>query len=293
MTRKSTRDFVHTVIVGAGIVGCSIAYHLAAKGFKDVVLVDRAQTGHPLGSTGHAPGLLAQISSSSTMTELARLSVGLYSALPSDQPAFCRVGSIEVARDEAMLRRFQDKVQRGARADIEARIVGAQDLEKLVPNMDVQGLLGGLYVASDGVLDARRALHGLTHEIVRSGIEIRDLTTVRAIETTAGKVVAVVTDKGRIECERVIVAVGIWGADLMKGLGVELPLFPVQHPYVYTEPLSDWRGETRESAQPFVRDIDNVVYYRQHKERMGYGWYSHEPLTFDMGGLLTGRTPVR
>lgn len=276
------KDSVQTVVIGAGIAGCSIAYHLAQRGYTDLLLVDRASIAEPWGSTGHAPGLLAQISSSPAMTKLAQCSADLYRRLPKENSAYSQVGSIEVARNDATLRRFHDKLRRGDAAGIDAKLIDVRELKAMMPLMNVDRLAGAVYVPSDGVLDARRALAGIAAEVVSAGIEIRQRTTVTSIEIVAGKVTAVVTDRGRIACERVVVAVGIWGAEFTKALGVSLPLFPVQHPYVYTEPLQAWRGETCEAVYPLVRDLDHVVYYRQHGERMGYGWYSHTPLTVDM-----------
>ena len=269
MTSSTASKAVQTIIIGAGIVGCSIAYHLAKMGYRDVMLVDRTSPGDPAGSTGHAPGLLAQISAAPSMTRLAQLSAALYRELPPGNPAYCTVGSIEVARDEATMCRFHDKVERGAQAGIVAQIVDVAELKSLMPLMNVEGLIGGVLVPSDGVLDARRALSGLAAEITQADIEIRSGTTVTGIEMAHGKVVGVATDKGFVACDRVIVAVGIWGATFMKALGVEIPLFPVQHPYLYTEPLAEWRDEAREATHPFVRDLDHVAYYRQHGKRMG------------------------
>jgi glycine/D-amino acid oxidase-like deaminating enzyme len=256
-----------------------------------MVLVDRSPMEDPAGSTGHAPGALVQILTSPDMTKLAQISAALYASLPADNPAYSAVGSIEVARDEATMRRFRDKVRRGKEAGIDAQILDAQGIKRLMPLMNVDGLLGGVFVPGDGVVDARRALSGLAAEVTRAGVDIRDRTTVIDVEMKAGKVSAVLTDRGRIECERVVVAVGVWGAELMKKLGVDLPLVPVQHPYIYTEPLPEWQGETKEAAHPLVRDLDNVIYYRQHGERIGYGWYSHAPLAADMGNLQRAELP--
>jgi len=225
------------------------------------------------------------------MTRLAQLSAELYRALPPENPAFLQVGSIEVARNEVTMRRFQDKVLRGAEASIEVHLLDTPELKALMPLMNVDGLIGGISVPSDGVLEPRRALMGLAQGISRAGVQVQSGTTVTSIEREHGKVVAVVTDKGRIPCDRVIVAVGIWGAAFLEKLDIELPLFPVQHPYQYTEPVAQWRDETREATHPFVRDLDNVTYYRQHGSRMGYGWYSHDPLGADMAALKQAELP--
>jgi len=289
----STIDSAETVIVGAGIVGCSIAYHLAQRGYDDAIVIDRGTLATPLGSTGHAPGLLAQISPSPVMTELARYSAELYAKVPTNNPAYRAVGSIEVTRDPANLRRFRDKIQRGQATGIRAEALSSDEIKRRVPFMNVDNLAGGVLVPSDGVLDANRALKGLAEHAQAAGISFQENTVVSNIENRNGKVVAVVTDKGRIECRRVVVAVGIWGAELMKCLALEIPLFPVQHPYVYTAALKELADAMPEMNYPLIRDIDNVTYFRQHGTGMGYGWYNHTPMSANMVGLGGADIPYR
>ncbi len=291
MSSALSSNAAETVIVGAGIVGSSIAYHLAKRGYTDAIVIERGTLSSPLGSTGHAPGLLAQISSSPVMTRLASHSADLYSRLPAENPAYTQVGSIEVARDEARMRQFKDKIQRGKDANIEASLLSTDEIKEMVPMINADSLVGGLFVPGDGVLNARSALSGIVAEAMKSGIEFKENTSMTGVEVDDGKVVAVTTDKGRIECKRLIIAVGIWGASLLQELGIELPLFPVQHPYIYTSPMAELAETQVDATFPLVRDLDNVAYFRQHGTRMGYGWYEHAPLTADTAKMMKADLP--
>lgn len=284
-------DTIETVIIGAGIVGCALGVALVRRGYKDFVIVDRASVDAPVGSTGHAPGLLAQISASAELTALARRSVALYSEVPHARPAFSPVGSIEVARNEATMRRFADKLRRGEQAGIAAQLLTPRDIERLMPLVDASGLVGGVFVPGDGVLDARRALRGLADEIRAAGVPIREGTAVRGFVRKGGRLAAVQTETGAIACGRAVVAAGLWGASLLQAADIALPLHPVQHPYLTTEPLAALRGRTEEASLPLVRDLDHLTYYRQHGECMGYGWYNHAPLAADATRMATAELP--
>jgi dimethylglycine oxidase len=280
MPLQSTIASAETVIVGAGIVGCSIAYHLAEMGYTDVLVLDRGKMSSPLGSTGHAPGLLGRNSASSLMAALADYTSELFARMPQPNPALIRSGSIEVVRDEKRLEQLRYKIKAAAANGIEARLVSPEEIGKLVPYIDTKPIIGGIFVPGDGVLDARRALSALFEEAARRGIEFREETTVIGFQTAGDRITGVITEGGIINCSRVVVAVGIWGSELLEPLGIDLPLFAVQHPYVLTEPLGRLAGASQ-GARPFVRDLDNLFYLREHGDRLGFGWYNHQPLTID------------
>lgn len=273
------------LIVGAGITGCSIAYHLAQLGHKNVVVVDRGTVEDPLGSTGHAPGLLGRNSGSSALAAIADYTANLFARLPEDDPAFECVGSVEVARDQEGLSLLRRKAKAAHRHGFSARMVGPEELASLVPYMDVSSVVGGIFLPDDGVLDARRALRALHQEGATLGVRFLENTEVFGFGREGGRICGVVTERGPINAERVVVAVGIWGAALLAKIGVDLPLLPVQHPYVYTAPLEVLGSPHRQATRPIVRDLDNLFYLREHGDRLGYGWYNHEPATADAGEL--------
>ena len=293
MSESRLPKFIDTVIIGAGITGCSTALALAERGCTDLLIVDRSSISVPAGSTGHAPGLLGQISQSRDMTELAKRSAHLYRTTPAEHPAYSAVGSVEVARGEMAIRRFEDKVKRGTAAGLSARLLERVDLSALLPDMDTRGLAAGIFAPDDGVLDARRALVGIAERVRNAGIAIHEQTEVHRIVVERGKVTGVETSLGRINCSRVLVAVGIWGAIFLDSLDVKLPLFPVQHPYLYTEPLPSLAKTEVEASLPFVRDLDHLTYFRQHGQGYGYGWYNHPPLLAEMLRQPSSELPYR
>lgn len=282
MSRYPSHDHVDTVIIGAGIVGCSTALALAQAGFTDVLLIDRSRIETPAGSTGHAPGLLGQISASLDLTELAKRSTALYRGLRGVGTVHTAVGSIEVSRSAKAKARFENKIRLGEAAGIEARLVDNDELCSLLPAIEARDIAAAVFVPEDGVLEARRALSAIATGVRQAGIEIRESTEVHAIVVERGKVVGVETADGRVTCSRVLLAVGIWGTSFLSALDVRFPLFPVQHPYIYTEPLPWLSPNGSEATLPFVRDIDRLTYYRQHGNRFGYGWYNHPPALANM-----------
>jgi dimethylglycine oxidase len=280
------------VVIGGGIVGCSIAYHLALLGCHDVVVLDSGSLAEPRGSTGHAPGLIGQVAPSAVLTSLARYSTDLYSRLPHEQPAFSRVGSIEVARTDARLVEFRNKAAYAAHLGIAAELISVERIHEIVPFMDTRKLVGGLFVPTDGVAAAVRALSALASRSVASGVQVLEHVTARGIRTSNGRVQGVQTPQGDIECQQIVVAAGIWGSHLLqKTIGSRLPLFPVQHPYLKTAPLTELSAFTEHDLYPLVRDIDNRVYFRQHGRRLGFGWYSHTPAVADVGESSAAELP--
>ncbi|MDQ8757445.1 FAD-binding oxidoreductase [Sphingosinicella sp. LHD-64] len=268
-----------TIIVGAGIVGCSIAYHLAELGHTDVLVVDRGSVANPLGSTGHAPGLLGRNSGTPAMAALAMYSAELYARVLSDPPAFQRTGSVEVTRSADTLRLLARKREVALAGGIDAELVSPERLTKLVPYLDSDGLAGGLFIPDDGVLDVRRLLQALHEAAQDHGLAFREGVQVIDFARDGDRITGVITDQGTIFASRVIVAVGIWGRELAGKAGLDLALYPVQHPYLQTKPLP--RVVTGE-MRPFVRDLDNLFYLREHGDRLGYGWYNHSPLAAEV-----------
>src|SRR5207253_2391176 len=208
------RDRAQTVIVGAGIVGASAAYHLAELGQADVLVIDRGPLFETGGSTSHAPGLAFQTNGSRTMCRIAQDSVRLYAELDVDgEPCWYGVGGIEVATSEARM------------AELRRRRGWARSY----------------------------------------GFEVAD-----------GRVRAVLTDHGRIDCDRVLICAGIWGPTVGAMAGVPIPLLAVQHQLVWTDPLAELAGESREIVHPILRHQDFAMYFRQREDHYGVGSYHHE-----------------
>ncbi|EKU99464.1 glycine cleavage system T protein (aminomethyltransferase) [Leptolyngbya sp. PCC 7375] len=275
------------VIIGAGIVGCSTAYHLAKLGWHNIVVVEQGPLFATGGSTSHAPGLVFQTNASRTMTLLAKYTAELYSQLSTDEgPAYYAVGGIEVAYTEARVQDLKRKLGWVKSWGLDgACLLTPAEIKTKVPPIDETKILGGYYVPTDGIANALRAAEALANGAVDAA-DFYGETMVTDIEVVGGQVQAVVTDKGRIETDNVLVCAGIWGPRIGRMVGEIIPLTPVQHQYVKTGPIPGLANETEEIAMPIVRHQDHAMYFRQHQDCWGIGSYQHEPLLVDPDNIL-------
>src|SRR5262249_49425735 len=287
-------DHAQLVIIGAGIVGCSAAYHLAQLGWRDVVVLDKGDLFENDGSTSHAPGGMFLTNSSRMMTEFAKYSRQLYGQLALDgAPCLFPVGSLEVARTPERWHDLKRK-QGWARAyGLESHLIAPAEARRLVPILDQHVIHGAYYVPNDAVAKAVRTMTALARAAEASGgVTFHPNTEVLDLELHGGRVAAVVTEHGRIEAEQVLLCTNIWGPLLAAKVGVGIPLMAAQHLYTVSTPLPDLSGETREVSHPLMRDQDRSMYYRQEGERYGVGSYRHEPLMVDPRDLQkTARKP--
>jgi glycine cleavage system T protein len=268
------------VIIGAGIVGASAAYHLAQLGWRDVIVVDQGPLFETGGSTSHAPGLMFQTNASKMMTEFARYSVSLYDSLSfAGQPAFYKVGGIEVAYTKERWHDLKRKQGIATAYNLEAHLISPAEVRQLIPILNEKVIHGGYYVPSDGDAKAVRAVAALAREAkAMGGVEFYGHTTVTDIEVKNGRVQAVVTDQGRIATEAILLCTNIWAPVLAAKLGIKLPLMAVEHQYLITEPIAELAGERREIVHPVLRHQDVAMYFRQHADAYGVGSYKHKPL---------------
>jgi glycine cleavage system T protein len=280
------RDHAQVVIVGAGIVGCSAAYHLAQRGCTDVVVLEQGPLFKTGGSSSHAPGLMFQLNASKTVAELAMYSKQLYSQLELDGlPGFYQAGSLELALTADRWQELKRKEGHALSWGLHAELIGADDAGRMVPQMRTATLLGALYVPSDGIAKAVRVSEALAIQAQERGAEFYAHTPVTGIVSEHGRVQEVVTPHGRIRAENILLCAGIWGPAIGRMAGVPIPLTPVQHQYVITAPLPELAGESREIAQPIVRLQDKSMYFRQHADSYGIGSYRHEPLLVDVSQI--------
>ena len=285
------RDHASVVIVGAGIVGCSVAYHLSKLGVTDVVVVDQGQLFETGGSTSHAPGLIFQVNPSRAMTELSKYSVDLYSRLEADgATCFYPVGGLEVAWTTERFADFKRRRGLALAYGIDAELIGPRELMELVPIVS-ERVAGALYVPSDGIGKAVRAAEAMAREAQASGVVFCADTRLTDIEVTGGRVRAAVTDRGRIRTDLLVCAAGIWGPKVGRMAGVSIPLYPMQHQYVRTGPLAELKGQTGEVSHPVMRHQDRALYLRQHGEGYGMGSSDHEPLPVEPDDIVEHGEP--
>jgi glycine cleavage system aminomethyltransferase T/glycine/D-amino acid oxidase-like deaminating enzyme len=287
-----------TLVIGAGAVGCSVAYHLTELGAEDVVVVDQGPLPVTGGSSVHAPGIMFQTSPSKLQTKTAYYT----SRLLDDAGVYDEVGGIEVARSEERMDFLQRRVEHATAYGLpDPELLSPAEVTEHLPLVDAEEILGGYYSPTDGRVDGIAALQWYMEH---SPAAFYGNTEVRDIETAGGEVQAVVTDRGRIECDRCVMATNNWGYGTGQLAGLDLPIAPVEHQYVVTEPLDELAGAgssvgdhtsgldvpgnrdiqeymSEGPHRPVGRDQDHSLYFRTHGDALGMGSYNHETLSVD------------
>ena len=280
-------DRAKAVIVGAGIAGCSVAYHLAKLGWRDVVLVDQGPLFETGGSTSHAPGLVFQVNPSKTMTDFASYTVDLWKQLELDgQSCVNPVGSLEVAWTDERLTDLKRKAGYGMSWGVEAHVISASETRDFIPMLSDR-IKGALYVPSDIQTRPTRPAEAMARYAEQNGTALYGNVEVTGFGIENGRVTSVKTTHGDIETELVVAAGGIWAPRLGGLAGVSIPLSPMQHLYAVTTPLPDLAGATEEVTQPILRHQDHSMYFRQVGESYGIGSYNHEPLLVEADDILS------
>jgi heterotetrameric sarcosine oxidase gamma subunit len=267
------------VIVGGGIAGCSVAYHLAKLGWSDVVLLERGTL--TCGTSWHAAGLVMQLRTTHTMTEICRYGAELYARLEAETgqaTGFKQVGSIPVARTQDRFIEIKRLASLGRYFGIEAEILSPNEVPKYHPLIDTSRVVGALFIPGDGQTDPVGTTMALAKGARSAGIRIIERTPVSGIETKDGAVSAVVTEKGRIACESVVLCGGIWTRDLAATAGVAVPNYASEHMYVTTQPIAGVR-----SGLPVIRDTDGFVYIKEDAGKFLIGSFEPQskPLPMD------------
>ena len=268
------------VIIGAGIAGASVAYHLAQRGWKDIVVVDKGPLFRTGGSTSHAPGLVFQVSFSRMMSVFARETARIYDRLnPSaGKRLWTAVGGLEVAWTPERLEDLKRKVGAGRAWGVETCLLGPEETREKVPLLS-EAIHGAMFTPGDGVARAWE----LAAEMGRraqdcGGARFYGDTAVTGIDLANGRVTAVRTSRGTIRTEVLVCAAGIWGRLIGRMAGVALPLAVLRHQYAVTAPLPQLAAETRDCRHPIIRHQDRATYFRQHYRSYIIGSYDHEPM---------------
>ncbi|HEX6130727.1 MAG TPA: FAD-dependent oxidoreductase [Actinomycetota bacterium] len=275
-------DRAQTVIVGAGIVGVSAAYHLTELGVTDVLVVDQGRLFETGGSTSHAPGIVFQTNPSRTMCRIAQDSVALYDALDLDgERVWYPVGGLEVATTPERVEELERRRGLARSWGIEGtEILSPAEAAERSPLLDPSTIRAAYWVPSDGAGKGVRIVEALARRAAERGVAFVDGVTVTGFDVAGGRVRAVETDRGRIECERVLLCAGIWGPSVGALAGVPVPLMAVQHQLVWTDPLPELAGLEGDTwaRHPVVRHQDMSLYFRQRDDHYGVGNYRHEPI---------------
>src|SRR5580700_3728950 len=264
------------VIVGAGIVGNSLACHLARLGWRDLVLVDKGPMPNPGGSTGHASNFIFPIEYSRMMMELTRDSTEQYQELG----VFTQSGGIEVARTAERMAELRRRCTAAKAWGIPAALLTPGEVGKLVPYLDESVILGGAHFPTVGVVDSLRAGTLMREQAQQLGaLQVLAGAEVTAIERSAdGKISGVRTTKGDIETEVVAICCGVWSPKVAALAGARIPLTPIVHQMISVGPVPLFAGTRGEIEYPIVRDVDTGMYERQHGGDLEVGSYAHRPI---------------
>ncbi|MES4892857.1 FAD-dependent oxidoreductase [Streptomyces sp. NPDC096012] len=270
------------VIIGAGIVGCSLADELTARGWNDVTVLEQGPLPAPGGSTSHAPGLVFRTSPSRTLSQFAGYTIEKFRSLEvAGVPCFDQVGGLELATTPERLAELHRRAGYAAAWGIRGEVVSAARCKELWPLLDESVVLGGFHTPDDGLARALLASRAQLDRATGRGARFLDRHTVTGIEREGGRVTAVVTDRGTFPADHVVSAAGFWGPVIGRMAGVDVPLQPLAHQYVRTGPLRELSGATAEASKPILRFQDRDLYFREHGDRIGIGSYAHRPLPVD------------
>ncbi|HEY2790539.1 MAG TPA: FAD-dependent oxidoreductase [Gaiellales bacterium] len=267
------------VVIGAGIVGNSVAYHLHEQGWSDLVLIDKGPFPNPGGSTGHASNFIFPVDHSKEMTALTADSVRQYKELG----VFTRSGGIEVARTEERMQELARRMSSALAWGVDGvSLVTPAQIKAMVPFLDESILVGGFHTEGVGVVDSLRAGTLMRERAQAAGaLTIQANTEVLGIDVEHGVVRRVRTTRGDIEAEIVIIASGVWSPRLARMAGASIPLTPAVHQMIDVGPVPRFATAKSHIEYPIVRDMDTNMYERQDGAGLEIGSYAHRPILHD------------
>lgn len=272
------------VIIGAGIVGTNLADELIQRGFSNITVIEQGPLELPGGSTSHAPGLVYQTNSSKSMTKFASYTVEKLTSLDAFNP----VGGLEIAVSEARLADLHRKLGWASAWGIEASILTPEQCKEMYPLLNEDIVLGGLYIPSDGLALAGKAVDALIARTKAAGVVYRDRTEVTGIEHSNHRVTGVRIGEELVEADVVISCAGFWGVKVAAMAGMKLPLVPMAHQYAKTSAVKGLEGRNPEpngAGLPILRYQDEDLYFREHGDVYGIGSYAHRPMAIDLDEL--------
>jgi sarcosine dehydrogenase len=269
------------VIVGGGIVGCSVAYHLGKMGLTDVLLLEQGKL--TCGSTWHAAGLVGQLRTSANITQLLGYSVALYDTLEKETglaTGWKRNGGLRLACNAERWIEVKRQATTATSFGLEMHLLDAKEAQKLWPLMQVDDVVGAAFLPTDGQASPSDIAMSLAKGARQNGVTVAESVKVTGIEIDSGRVRAVVTDKGRIACDKLVICAGQWSREIGRMAGVSIPLVSVQHQYLITESID---GVT--SNLPTLRDPDRLTYWKEEVGGLVMGGYEPNPKPWAESGI--------
>ena len=278
------RDEARAVIIGGGVGGTSIAYHLAALGWQDVVLLEKGDIAD--GTTWHSAGLVGQLRPSKTLTEMNMHSVEVYRRLEEEtgvDPGWQEVGSLRLISSQDRAEELDRLAGMATAFGLPLEIISTEEALDLFPLFDPEGVRCAAYDPTDGYIDTDALARALAEGARSKGVEICTGVCVTGFGIENGRVQEVITDQGNIRTEVVVNAAGMWAPQIGKLAGVEVPLVPFQHQYVRTR-----MEESVSTDLPTLRDPDDLVYFRPMEGDLVTGGYGRDPAPWSVDGVPEG-----
>jgi len=255
------------IVIGGGVSGCSVAYHLAKFGWKDTILLERDQL--TSGTTWHAAGLVSQLGPSAAITKIRKYSLELYKQLEKEVDFSSGLklnGALSIATTKG---RWQELLRQATTAQlygVNVEVLNLDQIKKIYPIINGEGILGGIFMPGDGQADPVGVTNLLAKAARKEGVKIFQNSPVQKILTKNGRVYGVKLKDQIIECEYVVLATGMWSRQIGEDMGVSIPLYPAEHFYVITEAINNLPKDI-----PVLRDFDSSLYLKEDAGKMLIG----------------------
>jgi glycine cleavage system aminomethyltransferase T/glycine/D-amino acid oxidase-like deaminating enzyme len=281
-SETSLPTHAQVVIIGGGVIGCSLAYHLTKLGWRDVIILERKQL--TSGTTWHAAGLVVCGGfATETLLYMARYTRELYKNLEAEtgvSTGFKPVGYVEIASSASRLRALRKNAEFARAYGVNVEEISPAEFKQLWPLADLSGVLAGLYTPEDGRANPVDVTMSLAKGARNGGARIYEDTLVTAIERKNGCVTGVVTDRGEVQAEYVANCAGMWGRKVGAMAGVDVPLQATEHYYLITEPIQGVSPDL-----PILEDVDRYAYYREEVGGLMLGLFEPVAAPWGMGGI--------
>ncbi len=281
MTAQMTETQVEVAIVGGGVAGCSIAYHLAKLGITDVALFERKQL--TCGTTWHAAGLVTQLRATRNMTELAKYTGELFGNLEAETgqaTGFRQNGSVRVAKTEARFEELKRGVSMARNFGLTAEVISAGEARERWSPLDTDGIVGAIWMPKDGQVNPADVTMALAKGARMAGVRIHEHTPVTRIVVENGRATGVMTAQGLVRAKKVVITGGMWSRDLAAAVGVSLPLHAAEHFYIVTEVIPDLPRNL-----PVLFVSDECAYYKEDAGKLLLGCFEPNAKPWGMGGI--------
>jgi len=274
-------DRARVVIVGGGIIGCSVAYHLAKLGWNDVVLLERKQL--TCGTTWHAAGLVGQLRATANLTKLAQYTTDLYAGLEAETgqaTGFKQNGSISLATCDERFEELKRGASMARTFGLEVEVISISEIKQMHPLLNVESVVGGVFLPKDGQTNPIDTSIALSKGARMGGARVLENVKVTGIHQDKGRVTGVATDQGDIAAEYVVLSAGMWSRELGRAAGVNIPLHACEHFYILTDPVPGLPSDI-----PVLRDPDGCAYYKEDAGKLLLGAFEPNAKPWGSNGI--------